>query len=355
MKKKILLFLKILISGVLVYLVFRFSDLDLKKTLIVLKTTDPLWASLSLVFISATIFTNAYRWMILANLLDYNLTYSKALRMYFESSFTNNVLPTNFGGDAIRAFDLGRTDKSWLRAASTVLMERFLGFSMMFSLVPIGLITSKFTRFKDCLPLPVETALWASFTMMVFSVIGYGLWSKIPLGFIQKIKYAITQYTKCHKSLSKVILWTFITHVFFISGCICSGLAVGLSFSVVPWWYWLVFIPSATLASFVIPSIKGAGAREVSFIYFLNLISVSGDKALAIAIIGLLATMISTLPGISIVFRKMKLGAVVQEEATHEQEELEKITPKKSSKKPSKKPKAGKTAVSAHSSTYTEE
>jgi uncharacterized protein (TIRG00374 family) len=352
MKKKLLVFLKILISGLLVYLVFRFSDLDLKKTLLVLKTTNLLWASLCLVFISATVFTNAYRWMILANLLDYNMSYPKALRMYFESSFTNNVLPTNFGGDAIRAFELGRQNKSWLRAASTVLMERFLGFSMMFTLVPIGLIASKFTPFKNCLPLPVETALWASFTMMVFSVIGYGLWSKIPLGFIQKIKFAITEYTKCHKSLSKVILWTFITHVFFISGCICSGWAVGQGFAQIPWWYWLVFIPSATLASFVIPSIKGAGAREVSFIYFLNLIGVSGDKALAIAILGLLATMISTVPGISIVFRKIKFNAVVEEESAHEQEELEKITPKKTSKKLSKK---YRTVAKVHSSTCTEE
>lgn len=324
MKKKFITIIKVIISAALVYLVFKFSDLDIVKTIEVLKTTNMFWAIMTVVLLTGTVFTNAYRWMILANLLDYKLKYSKALKMYFESSFTNNVLPTNFGGDAIRAFDLGRTDKTWLRAASTVLMERFLGFSMMFSLVPIGLIASKFTRYRDCLPLSVETALWASFTLMVFSFISYGLWSKIPLGFVQKVRYAIGEYTKCHKSLSHVILWTFATHVLFIGGSICSGLAVGAGFDVIPWWYWLVFIPSATLASFVIPSVKGAGAREVSFIYFLNLIGVSGDKGLAIAIIALLATMIATIPGVTIVFRKMKFNKAVAE-TLPEEDELEEI------------------------------
>ncbi len=57
------------------------------------------------------------------------------------------------------------------------------------------------------------------------------------------------------------------------------------------------------MLSFVIPAVKGVGAKEASYIYLLAFIGVSGSDALAIAFIIFLGTLIATLPGISIVFR----------------------------------------------------
>jgi uncharacterized protein (TIRG00374 family) len=303
MKKKLTLALKIFISLAIAVLLVKYMKLDIKETFITLKNSDWKWFIMCCFALFGTVFTNAYRWRILANQLDYNLSYPLALKMYFEASFGNNFLPSNFGGDAWRSYELGRKDKAWLKAASTVMMERLFGFTMMFALMPIALVALKFSRFHDAIPAKTEMLLWISFGAMIFIYASYFLWSKINIGIIKKIKYALEQYTRCKKSFWTVVLWTFLTHVFLMLSNIFAALASAVSFAEVPFWYWFIVVPTSTLLSFVIPAVKGVGAKEASYIYLLAFIGVSSHDALAIAFLVFLGTLVSTLPGLSVVFR----------------------------------------------------
>jgi len=307
MKKKIAIALKLIISVALIYFVFKSCDIDLVQTWSKLQETDLKWFIIGCILFLSTTFTNTYRWLKLASLLGYKVKYLHGLKTYFESLFGNNFLPTNFGGDALKAYDIGKADKSWLRAASTVIMERLFGFTMLFSLVPIGLIVSKYTIYRDAIPAKLEFALWLVPAGALFGIISFPLWSKIPLNFIQKVKYAVQEYTRCHKSLLSVIVWTFITHILFISGNISIALAMGAGLDQIPFWFWLILIPASSLAGFVVPSVKGVGAKEASYIYLLGLIGVNGDISLAIAFLTFIATVIVSLPGASIAFRKVKI------------------------------------------------
>lgn len=327
--------IKITISIALVFLVIKVTHLDLLKTIEQLKQTNIFWFIVSVLMFSGTIFTNAYRWMILANLLGYQLKFNRGLRLYFESSFSNNFFPTNFGGDALRAYDLANehsrrqhlhnekdTPNNWLRAASTVFTERMFGFVMLFALMPIGLLIGKFSQYSHAIPEKFEYLLWIGFVAMVVGFLSYKLWTMLPFSFIQKIKFAVKEYTVCKKSLLKVILWTFITHVFFIAGNIAAAFAMNIGIEAIPLWYWFLLIPASTLAGFVIPAVKGVGAKEASYIYILGLIGISSDISLAIAFLTFIATLISTLPGLSIVFRKVKVSKIIEKEHRLEEAEI---------------------------------
>lgn len=307
MKKNIAVGLKLIISVVLIYLVFKSCNIDVVNTWEKLKGTDIKWFIIGCILLMGTTFTNTYRWLKLASLLGYKVNYFHGLKTYFESTFGNNFLPTNFGGDALKAYDIGKSDKSWLRAASTVVMERLFGFTMLFAQVPIGLTISKYTVFKDAIPHNIKLALWAAFGGVVLGIISFPLWSRIPLGFIQKIKYSVQEYTRCHKSLLSVTAWTLITHILFVGGNIAMGLAMKVGTDQIPIWFWLILVPASSLAGFVVPSVKGVGAKEASYIYLLGLIGVSGDLSLAIAFLTFIATVIVSLPGVSIAFRKVKI------------------------------------------------
>lgn len=325
MKKQLTLIFKLGVSVLLAYLMIKFCHLDIRKTFTAIKSTHILWFIACTIMFTATTFTNAYRWMILVRLLNYKLSFGKAVRMYFESAFSNNFLPTNFGGDAIRAYDLGKKDKSWLRAASTVLTERFYGFAMMFAMIPVGLLCMKYSHFANAIPKEISLALWLTFVGTVIFFGTYKLWSKIPLNVVQKMNYAVQEYTKCHVSLQKVILWTLVTHLLLLIGNVCSAYALGIGIDQIPIWYWLIITPAATLAGFIIPAVKGVGAKEASYIYFLGLLGISSDTSLAIGFIAFIATTLSTLPGLSIAFRKVKFNKVIVEEHKHEEEELSAI------------------------------
>ena len=96
------------------------------------------------------------------------------------------------------------------------------------------------------------------------------------------------------------------------------GLAMGVGLAEIPFWFWLILVPASSLAGFVIPSVKGVGAKEASYIYLLGLIGVSGDISLAIAFLTFLATVIASLPGVSIAFRKVKIPKMAAEKIDEE-------------------------------------
>ena len=320
--KQYSLLLQIVVSVILLAVFIKFSDLDIAATIVQLKYTDLRYFALATLMFAITIFTNSYRWMKLARLLDYDLSYKHALSSYFESSFYNNFLPSNFGGDALRSYNLAKPTRSWLKAASTVFVERMFGFLVMFTLIPFGLIILRFSPFANAMPRQITDSLWLCFIGTVVGLASYKIWSRIPLRIIKKVNFAIQEYTKCHRSMVLVITWTFISHLFFLLGNVFSALAMGVGLEQVPFWYWLLMTPAATLAGFVIPAMKGVGAKEACFVYFLGLIGLSSNDSLAIAFVSFIAILLATLPGFPVIFRKIKLKKIIIEEQQHEAEEL---------------------------------
>lgn len=302
--KKFKLLIQIIVSIALLFLFTQIGDVDFKSIWAKLQNTNWFFFSLATIMFTLTVFTNSHRWLKLAQLLGYKLDYKHALALYFESSFYNNFLPSNLGGDALRSFNLAKEDGNWIKAASTVFVERLFGFSMMFLVIPIGILFLKFSPLANSIPSKAIGALWFSFFACLFGLLSYKLWSKIPLQIITKINYAFQEYTKCHKSMISVIIWTLITHAFLLLGNLFSALSVGIGLDQIPFWYWILMTPLSTLAGFVIPAMKGLGPREACFVYFLGLIGISSTDSLAIAFISFASITVTTIPGFPVIFRK---------------------------------------------------
>ncbi len=288
----------------------KFTKLDLHDTFERIKNANIFWVIMATLMFVITIFTNSYRWWKLASLLDYKLSFFHAIRLYFESAFANNFLPSNLAGDALRAYELNALSTgitSWLKAASTVIMERIFGFAMMFLVMIFGLVALEFHP-QINMPFTLKLALWLSFIATILGLLAYKLLLKLPFEFINKIKFAIQEYTKCKKSLLIIIFWTLITHLFLLLGNVCTSLAINNTYEHIPFWYWLIITPASTLISFVVPAVKGVGAKEASYVYFLGLLGVPSHDSLAIAFIAFIATLLCSLPGLSYVFRKLDLS-----------------------------------------------
>lgn len=298
MKGKKTFIINFVISVVIVFLLFKFANLNLIELWQQIKTTNIFWFSMCALAFFIQLFTNAYRWNVLTKLLDYPVKYMQALSWYFQGAFSNSFFPTNLGGDALRAYYLGKEKKDWLRAGGTVLVERMLGFLMMIANIPIGIGFLYIYRMDGAVPSILIYAAWALFAGTVIAILTYKLWSKITFKPIEKIRFAVDEYTSCHKSLSKVFLWTFITHVFLIFANISAAKAIGLGFSTVPFWYWFLVIPAAILVSFIVPSMRGVGAKEASYVYLLGFLGVSTEQALALAFVVFVSMLVSSLPGL---------------------------------------------------------
>ena len=287
-----------------------------------------------------TIVTNTYRWWIITKGFNYKISYWTGLLWYFEGMFANNFFPSNVGGDALRAFYLGTlkhpTDKQnidentevedsqqtdegtakskhyhdWLSAGLTVILERLFGFTMMFFFFPLSLIFIYSQNLAHTMPERLIQALFILSVVPFFAFFGYKVWIKIPipLAIFQKIKIAVSEFIVHKRSVWIVLLWTFITHVFLMAVNVFSALALGVT--QIPFWYWFLVVPLATLASYVIPAVKGLGAREATYVFLLSIIGVSFDHSFAIAVTVFLATLVSSLPGISLVRKGREIFSV---------------------------------------------
>lgn len=339
MSKKKTLIINLVISALIVFLLFSFAKLNIVELFREIKKTNLFWFSLCTLGFLAQIFTNAYRWNILTNLLNYKLKYLRALRWYFKAMFSNSFIPTNIGGDALRAYLLGKDKRDWLRASGTVIVERIFGLVTMLANIPLGLGFYYIHQdyFKEevvAIDLPelailsyrlwgawhyefkaVKTLVLLAWVLVAFTlvvILTYKLWSKIPLKTIAKIKYAVEEYTQCHKSLAKVILWTIITHVFLILSNIFAAKALGLGLLEIPWWYWFLLIPAVTFMGAIVPAMKGVGAKEASYVFFLGIIGLSTEKSLGVGLLVFAAMLLSSLPGLFALVDTMKQSKLIE-------------------------------------------
>ncbi len=80
----------------------------------------------------------AYRWFVLLRGLDPSVPFGRLVRLYFVGQFFSSFLPSQFGGDVMRALELTQdTDSS--AAIGTVLLDRMTGLLMLFAMGLVAL------------------------------------------------------------------------------------------------------------------------------------------------------------------------------------------------------------------------
>jgi hypothetical protein len=139
MKRRWLNVLRIVISvGALAFLFWRVVSPG--ETLEVLRRADLRYLVAAFLFFVLSLVIRAYRWVVLLRGLDPTISFGRLVRLYFIGQFFSSFLPTQFGGDVMRALELTEdTDAS--AAVGTVLLDRMTGLLV---LLAIGLAALPF-------------------------------------------------------------------------------------------------------------------------------------------------------------------------------------------------------------------
>jgi uncharacterized membrane protein YbhN (UPF0104 family) len=138
MKTRWMNILRVLIStGALAFL---FWKIGLGETVTVLRKADLRYWVPALALYSLSLVIRAYRWFTLIRGLDLSVPFGRVVRLYFVGAFFSAFLPTQFGGDVVRALELTQdTDSS--AAVGTVLLDRMTGLMVLFAM---GLVVLPF-------------------------------------------------------------------------------------------------------------------------------------------------------------------------------------------------------------------
>ncbi len=288
MKKVISTAIKTLVSVLL--LVYLFKKIDLKEVWQLLQQVHItyLLAALGLYMIGQAMC--AYRWKLLARLMDFHNTLKEFTIYYFAGMFFSLFLPTVIGGDVGKCYYLARGNKKTLQAVISVLADR--GTGLVVVILMSGLSLSLIEGFD--IPHQFIWAILAANVLMIAGlVVPFFIGDHISRLGGKAGSLSLT-YWRTPASLFQSIAISMVLQVLIIAIHILIGISLGLTIS---WKFYLFVIPLVTSASMLPISLSGLGLREGAYVYFLSLVKVPEAKALTFAFGWLFVVFVSSLIG----------------------------------------------------------
>jgi len=126
---------QITISAILLTLILRSVSWVEVRT--ALQRIDLRWLAVAWGLFILGVVVRAERWRVLLRALGLHRPLGELVYWYFVGGFFNVILPTGFGGDAVRAAELAQDTGRLGAAVNSVIVDRYLGLIV---LLPMGLV-----------------------------------------------------------------------------------------------------------------------------------------------------------------------------------------------------------------------
>src|SRR5690606_20765503 len=124
MRQRLITLAKIMVTVIGMALVLhQVNPADIGHTLL---RTDWRWLLVTVLVFNASLVIRAGRWLLLLQGVNAPVRFSRLVELYFVGNFFNTFLPTSFGGDVVRAWQVTHHVPAGV-AAGTVFLDRLLG------------------------------------------------------------------------------------------------------------------------------------------------------------------------------------------------------------------------------------
>lgn len=290
-------------GAVLAFLIWK---IDISQTASLLGSADiwPLVGAVAIFLVTTVLLALRWRVLLAAKGIEEPLPW--LLRLYFIGYAAGQVLPTSFGGDAVRIVEHSRRrPDARAEAAGAVLIERGLGAVGTLVLVAVGLGLAS-GRYSD-----IELFYWleaallgcaALGSVLIFSRRAGRLLAKLgPLGrflridrLVRSLYEALHGYRDHVPALLAVVAITLVVQTTRIFAIWLCGKAVGVELS--PLAYFVIG-PLLFLVMLVPFTPNAIGVREAFFIAFMGRFGVEADPAFATGLLFYAVTVVTALPG----------------------------------------------------------
>jgi hypothetical protein len=316
MRRTGLRILRTVISVIL--LGFLMWQTDLKAVVRTLSMTNMLYIGIGFMLIVLNVVMSAKKWDIILRLRDVEVPFSRLLGSYFVSLFAGNFLPSRYGGDIVRIYDVAKSAGDGVKAVTSVLAERLSGFIVLLVMGLIGAVMSYQEVQNPRILLACGVLLGSA--LIFLATLGTNWWVR-PLGFfgkvlktdkLERLSREIGESFRTWRCRPVVCVEIFLLSIAFQFGAIlavfCYGKALGLS---VPLTVFVAFIPVVYVVEAVPISLNGLGIREGAIVYLFGKVGILAADAFSLAILVFsMRLLLSIIGGVVFVLRGWIVGAV---------------------------------------------
>jgi len=300
-RSHLILLLKALIS--LGLLAFLFSRIDMGQLLRVLSLAHPSYLILILLGYFLGQLISSVRWALLARPLGFRNSLKDFTVYYFIGMFFNLFAPSTIGGDVGRVFYLARGEakvdgQSWTGpttcALVSVVADRTIGMAVLVWMGAMALVM-----------FPMYSIPWVIRYLTLALALGFVLaWAVLPLlhRFLKRkenslgknLGRALETFGRNQPIILQAILLSLVIHLIQAWIQVLLGRALDLE---IPWSYSFILYPLVGLFSALPISLNGIGLREGGYLFLLQKIDVSSEKAIAFGLLWFLIVVLESLIG----------------------------------------------------------
>ena len=289
-------------------ILFLFSRVDLAVMAQHLERANAALLLIALALYFFAIFLGAVKWQVLVRAQKMDTPLGDLLAYSLVGLFFGNLLPSNVGGDVVRAYGLARASARAEAAAVSVLVDRLMGLVawMGAAVVMATLAAATLTRGAELEQIEIATAVVAALfifaSALMFSrrvsqrarwIFDIGPLTRVqPIA--QRVYHALQVYRHSYRALALnlslsaciVLVTTFVWY--------SVALALGMSVSI---FYFFLFNPLIAFVLLIPISFNGLGPKEATAVFFFGLIGVPNEIALSTSLVFHLLIVLTSLPG----------------------------------------------------------
>ncbi len=294
-KRILLLALKFLVSGTLLFFVLRKAGF--KEVYSLISRINPLAFLAAVLFYALGQLVSSARWRLL---LTSRVPMKRLFSLYMVGSFFSMILPGLVGGDAVKGFYLYKDTGKAPETMASIFMERYLGFT---ALLILGALAYPFS-----LPYIKGSPLAWYFPLIVAAFLVFSLaFFNLKIGRRIKMLSEVYGYFGLYRKpvLARGVLLSFGVQGLAIISVITISKGLGLS---IPVPLFFAFVPMIVAFSSLPVSVSGIGLREASFVLLFGGAGLNAESAAAMSFSWYLSMMACSLIGAVEYLRLHKKG-----------------------------------------------
>ena len=258
------------------------------------------WFALAVGLLVLSLGAGGLRWHLLLQAARVPVSAAASLRAFAIGVFSNNFLPTSFGGDAARAWIVGRSGPPLVRALTSVAVDRLTAIGVLLTLADVAVLAE-----PDSVPDSLKSALglvsFGGFVAVVLGVLAMRGGGRLARRLPQRLQEWARESRGTLRgywgdrglALSVISLGVlFQGLVVAATWAITEALELDLSFALVA-----VAVPLVLVITLIPLSVAGFGIREGGFVLVLGEAGVSATDATLVSLLSVAALALSSLPG----------------------------------------------------------
>ncbi|MGB0757578.1 MAG: lysylphosphatidylglycerol synthase transmembrane domain-containing protein [Patescibacteria group bacterium] len=279
----------ILALGLIVFLVLK---IDMRDTLALFLQITWQWLLIILIFRGIGLLFNIFRWRMILECHTHSISWWELLKARLVGLFYNNILPSNSGGDMVRAYFLTkREDIPLSETFSTVVIEKVSGIIALVTYLIIAFfLNASVIHDAGVTSLIIILSVLAGIAIvLLFNNHLFELCASLAKKKSNKVTEVIYKYYKAINHFTKhpdILVWSVIYSL------IVQGTTIGVTYAAaqslsLPLGLQDVFllVPLIGLSNAIPVSIGNWGWREGVYVFILQFFSVEAHLALALALL----------------------------------------------------------------------